>query len=258
METKICNKCGVEKNIDEFELRKDTGKYRNTCKECRREYCKRWYDSNINYVKNYREENKDVIQEKAKKYYSKNSERLKKYSKEFREQNKDYYSNYNKEYKASHKEEIKEYNKQYLAQNHEQILNYKKTYHNNNRDIERVYRRKRRRERIKTDPMFKLKVQVRHLIYHSFERKGYSKKSRTHEILGCDYETFIKHLLDTYKLNYGIDWDGKEDVHIDHIIPLATANSEEEILKLCNYTNLQLLKAKDNIEKNDKLDWKKE
>ena len=63
-------------------------------------------------------------------------------------------------------------------------------------------------------------------------------------------------LLSTYKNNYGYEWDKKEPVHIDHIIPLATAKTKEEVIKLNHYTNLQLLKAKDNWQKRDKLDWK--
>ncbi len=64
-------------------------------------------------------------------------------------------------------------------------------------------------------------------------------------------------MLKTFKDNYGYDWDGKEEVHIDHIIPISTAESEEDIVRLCHYSNLQLLKAEDNLEKSDKIDWKK-
>lgn len=37
METKICNKCGIEKELSSFEYRKEYKNYRNTCKECRNE-----------------------------------------------------------------------------------------------------------------------------------------------------------------------------------------------------------------------------
>ncbi len=63
-------------------------------------------------------------------------------------------------------------------------------------------------------------------------------------------------LLETFKENYGYEWDGKEEVHIDHIIPLAIAETEEDVYELCYYENLQLLKAKDNLKKHDKLDYK--
>ena len=64
-----------------------------------------------------------------------------------------------------------------------------------------------------------------------------------------------KYLLKTFKDRYGYEWDGKESVHIDHIMPLATAKTEEEVIKLCYYTNLQLLKAEDNWRKSDRLDF---
>ena len=34
METKICNKCNIEKIVTEFYFRSDTKKYRNACKDC--------------------------------------------------------------------------------------------------------------------------------------------------------------------------------------------------------------------------------
>lgn len=47
----------------------------------------------------------------------------------------------------------------------------------------------------------------------------------------------------------------KGKVDIDHIIPLASAKTKDEIIKLCHYTNLQLLKHSDNLLKGDKLNW---
>lgn len=81
------------------------------------------------------------------------------------------------------------------------------------------------------------------------------KSKKTEEILGCNIDYFIDYLLKTYENNYGYKWDGIEKVHIDHIVPLSIANNEKEVIKLCHYSNLQLLKAKDNMKKHDTLNF---
>ena len=79
-----------------------------------------------------------------------------------------------------------------------------------------------------------------------------TKTNKTIEIIGCE-SFFLKTYLEN-KFTYGMSWDkfGKE-IHIDHIIPLSSAKNEEEVLKLCHYTNLQPLWSEDNLKKGNKL-----
>ena len=46
-----------------------------------------------------------------------------------------------------------------------------------------------------------------------------------------------------------MNWENRGLWHIDHIIPLATAKTEDEIIRLNHYTNLQPLWAIDNLKK---------
>ena len=54
-------------------------------------------------------------------------------------------------------------------------------------------------------------------------------------------------------------WNNYGKWHVDHIKPLSkfdlTVASEQ--FKACHYSNLQPLWAEENIEKKDRLDWKK-
>lgn len=255
METKICNRCGEEKPITEFCYRKKEKEYRNPCKECRKKYMKdyanknaqrlkeyrdNYYEENrdrkVEYQANYRKEHYEEIREKEKKYIPSNWERTKKYKQEYYEKNK---------------EEILEKQKQYVLENYEARRGYRKKHFKENRERINEYTRNRK----KTDKLFKLKCQIRNMLWESFNRRDTIKGNRSNEILGCEMKSFIDYLLKTYKENYGEEWDGETEVHIDHIIPLSNAKTEEEVIKLCHYTNLQLLKANDNLRKSDKEDW---
>ncbi len=70
--------------------------------------------------------------------------------------------------------------------------------------------------------------------------------------LGCSIEELKKHLES--KFTEGMSWDNYGEWHIDHIKPLSSFNLEnrEELLKACNYNNLQPLWAKDNLSKGDR------
>ena len=278
-EKKICNKCKIEKNIQEFSFDKTSGKYINTCKKCKVKATKKYYEEHKEeyqqYFQEYRENNKEKIDEYFTKYRIDNAEKRRAYSRQYNEEHKEQIKIKSKKYREEHLEEFKkrdkeyalkhkkeiaarykqwakehseqlaQYNKQYREKNAEEISKKRKAYSKEHRKEITAYYLNKREE----DPLFKLSTQVRGLIRISLKKNGYSKKSSTYDILGCDYQTLMIHLKETWLKNYGKEWNG-EPYHIDHIIPLATATSEKEIIDLCYYKNLQMLTPKDNLVKN--------
>ena len=80
-----------------------------------------------------------------------------------------------------------------------------------------------------------------------------TKKNKTFDIVGCTPEFLKEHLENKFK--EGMSWENHDlyGWHIDHIIPLSSAKTEEEIYKLCHYSNLQPLWAGDNLSKGNKV-----
>ena len=198
-------------------------------------------------------ENKEKRSKSQKEYREKNKEKISKQRVEYRNRNKDKKSEYDKNYQQKNKQKKIEYQKQYFEKNKDLIYERNKIYNDAHKDKMSEYKVNYDRERIKTDQLYKFKKQIRHLVWLSFQRKNIKKKNSVCEILGCTEEQAQIHLYKTFFDNYGYEYDGKESVHIDHIIPLSTAETENDVIKLCHYTNLQLLKPIDNMKKSDKL-----
>jgi hypothetical protein len=59
----------------------------------------------------------------------------------------------------------------------------------------------------------------------------------------------------TFLFNYDRFPTKDDKIEIDHIIPMCIAKTEEEVIKLNHYSNLQWLLQKDNREKSKRLDW---
>lgn len=101
----------------------------------------------------------------------------------------------------------------------------------------------------------KFTSRVRSSVGSRLRRKGYKKNSPTADIIGCSFEELWAHLKKTWRINYNTEFTG-QDYHIDHIVPLIAAKSQEEFFMLNHYTNLQLLTPKHNLSKNDSLTYK--
>lgn len=177
------------------------------------------------YKKNHREKNKEILKEKAAIYYKENKESILQRVAENYSQNKDKKLSYQKKYA-------------YL--NKDKISAYKMAYQKNRR---------------KNDPIFKLKFVVSRMIRNSLRRRELLKSKKTVEILGCDIAFFKtnlqqKFINDMSWDNYGTHWD------IDHIVPLSTAKTEDDVLRLNHFSNLQPLDSHINRNiKRDKIDF---
>lgn len=216
MEKKLCKKCGEEKTL-EFFTKDKRSKYGfgSICLDCNKMRSKKIY-----------EENKENILIKQKKWREENPDRNKEIKKKYRDNNKCKLSEYNKKYMIYWREENKEHIREYTIN--------------------------RWNDKMENDLIFRCRHIIRGIIGKSIIRNGYTKKSRTQEILGCSFEDFKNYIESQFEpwmnwenrglyngeLNYG--WD------LDHIIPLASAKTEEEIIRLNHYTNFQPLCSKVN------------
>jgi len=100
--------------------------------------------------------------------------------------------------------------------------------------------------------LVKLASSMRALIRQGYKRKTIKKQTKTIAILGCSWENFKNHLEDNpygFKIN-------QKGLDLDHIKPISTARTEEDIITLNRYDNFQLIPSYYNrhIKKDKKWD----
>jgi hypothetical protein len=161
-------------------------------------------------------------------------------SKEKYQKNREYEIRRSKEYQKNNRAEVLRkkliHAKKYFLKNQEKIKKYQKNYKSNRR---------------KNDILFKLSHGLRSRLYGFLKKKQISKQNTTFEVVGCSPQE-LKIYLEQKFIN-NMSWENQGKWHIDHIIPLSSAKTEEELYKLCHFTNLQPMWATDNIKKGSKI-----
>lgn len=164
---------------------------------------------------------------------------------------------------------FKENRRKYYLSNVDDIKSKSTIYAENNKDRNKITRSNNRYKRqsnytnrLKNDPLFKLTESIRSSIKSAYQKGGYTKNSRTYEILGCsfiEFKNFIESKFEKWmswnnyskyngEINHG--WD------FDHIIPISIADCEEDVIKLNHFTNFQPLCSKINRDiKRNKTIW---
>jgi hypothetical protein len=203
METKVCTKCNIEKELKYFnKMSKVKCGVRSYCRECQ--------------------------SIESKKYRIDNKEKIKEYNTKWNKENQEYYKKYFEEYNKLNYEKEKERKLKWSRDNKEYSNNYQK-------------------QRKKEDILFRLKTNIR----TSVNRYLKYRSKHTFDIVGCTPQ-FLKEHLESQFID-GMTWENRSEWHIDHIIPLSSAKTEDEVYMLCHYKNLQPLWAEDNLKKSNKI-----
>ena len=269
---KECLNCHIEKELSEFPKRKDSKDGRiNYCKNCKKDKISKWLEENKDSILKRKVEfrNNDVrilkkctgcLEEKELSLFGLSSiakDGLKYKCKECRSNSQKTYLNSEagqiagKKYRSNNKELIVSRRVSYYNKNRDDIIRKTTNYSKNNQEWQKEYINKYMRNRMKIDPLFKLQSVLRSRINNAFKSSTWDKNTKTHLTLGCDYLTAFKHL--ERKFTIGMNWENQGEWHIDHVIPLSSATTKEELIKLCHYTNLQPLWAFDNLSKGNKI-----
>lgn len=260
---KKCKKCEESKDLLEFYKSKNHADgYLNKCKSCLSIEYKEKYELNKEEIKRKiyerRINNPERHKEISKKGYHKHREKNKIREKEWRENNPERVKEYNKNYIIENKDILNIKRKEYLEKNQDKFKEYFHNYNKINfdkrkkqredrKDIIKKYNYEYKKFRYENDEMYRTKCNVSKLIYSSLKSRGYKKNSSTYEILGCSYEEFRLHIES--KFEDWMSWDNKSNFNgelntgwdYDHIIPLSSAETFEDVLKLNHYSNLQPL-----------------
>ena len=106
----------------------------------------------------------------------------------------------------------------------------------------------------KSNPIYMMRKRLRNQVSKILRTHEITNSKSTLKYIGCTVEYFKAHIEKQFKPAmawdiYGTYW------HIDHIIPLGLATTEEQVKELMFYTNLQPLEAEKNIKKGKKLEY---
>lgn len=194
------------------------------------------------------DEQKLSRKEYLKEWRKNNKEKLAKWYREYRKLKPEVNKANTKKYRKNNPEKSKQSSKDYKKRNKNKVKEYAIKYRERRNELEAIKKA--------NDPLYKLKCKIYSSISKIFYRKKIKKNSKTEKIIGCTFEEFKTYIeakweswmtwenrgLYNGELNFG--WD------IDHVIPMHTAKTEEDIIKLNHYTNLQPLCS--NVNRNIK------
>ena len=159
-------------------------------------------------------------------------------------------------------EQRKEYNDKYYKTRNKEIKEYRKTHKKERKEYNEKYRKthkkernKKRRDRYKNDPNYRMSRLLRARFRQALKSQKTKKTTSVFKLTSCSIAFLREYLSDQFE-EEGMTWKNQGEWHIDHRKPCARFNlvNEEDQLKCFHYTNLQPLWGPENMGKRDTFD----
>lgn len=251
----FCKKCKTEKDLSEFyKCSKNKTGYAYTCKICKRAVLKNkmnsnsFYDENINKTKKCTkcgiiQDISEYMVDKVKKCGLRPS---------------------CKKCKLSHEKQYRIDNREYILEKERKIRltdDYKKRKRKSDRKYKQAHKEELKKKfyfKYYNDIEFRMIQLARGRLKTYLRCNGIYKNNKTIKTIGISKKLFAKWIAWNLKL----DKLNMLDVHLDHVVPIASFNCKtfDEVIKSkCNHwTNIMPLTEKDNLEKGSRMPTKKE
>lgn len=223
-EVKPCYTCKVDKPLDEYIFRKDSGKLESRCKDC---LAKAQHDRYVHIRDNGRTANindEDVTESECIHCH------------EVKLKDEFYIDYMTGRYTNRCRPCVREY-----------INAFRRT------PEQREHNAAYMRDRKQNDPMLMLIQRNRTRIRDALAKDGVAKSKKTKKLLGCTTEKFREHLE---KHAYGnIDIKDGKTYHLDHHVPCSWFDfTKRKHIKSCfNYKNIYPLTPEDNLRKSNRI-----
>jgi len=237
------------------------------------------------YMKEYRLNNKEKIKEYDKKYRENNKEKRKEKNKQYREKHHEKELKRKRLYYRNNLEKIKEDSKQYYNKNSKEMQERMYQWRKNNPGYMYQWRKNNpgymyqwrknnpgymyqwrknnpgymyqwRKNNHRTDLKFNLNDRMRRAINHSL--KGNKNGRHWETLVGYTLDDLVKRLKKTMPEGYCWEDCINGRLHLDHKIPISVFNFEKpehiDFKRCWALKNLQLLPARENLIKSNKLE----
>lgn len=217
--------------------------------------CRSCYTCKLNYLKQWRVQNRSYIKKYNKTYKTTHKIKLN------AQRMQNYYNNIDKErtqhreWCEKNKQHVKKYSKKYYDKNTDALrLKTREYYKINKKEIiarttERFYKN------YHSNIQLKLRVTLRTRLGAAL-RKIDRKAGSAVKDLGCSIGEFKLYIENYFPLYPGMSWANYGPAwHLDHFLPLAhfDLTEREQFLEAFHYTNIQPLWAQDNLKKNRRM-----